>query len=529
MPKSKWLVIAKNEYRLQTAFLKDFRRFLPIAAISLIFVFQLLLAPSIMNAAVDSFMALFLGQAAVALMEIMLFIISFYLFIFPITSSLKDVKPGQIEIILSTPVKPRDLLVGEFIGKMPVYAFGIAIFAGIFTTIMQPLGLDVLQLVVLNIVFITTLLIAFWIGTLIAALLRSRLGKSARGRDLGKALGFILALPLVAAMYAIMGGFLEGLLNPETSLLVQQILGIFPSSWGAEVIVSLTKTPGNIVASISQSGVYFVGLLGFFIGSLWLGGSVADKLYDLEPSSFGSSSVKPDGIFYKTVRSLGGGGRTGGLIASLFKDYGRRFENLTKVGYIIGIIIVMKVFLFQPEDLVDVMMPLLMLGPMIAGFVASDATLRGKECLFIYRKAPGGVNIFIKAKLIQSLMVVIPITLVISVVSLVTFPGISATDMLIQTVYSVILVSVNMVYALGIFLWNPVFSDNQTTQMINFQPLVFTTIISWILLRETLGGFFPGVDAATFEIIIIIAHLGITCVLAIFTMIMGRRKLNNME
>jgi len=525
MPKSKWMVIAKNEFRLQTAFVKNFRRYLPVAALSILFLFQLVLAPTLLNAAVDGFMALFLGKAAVALMEIMLFMISFYLLIFPITSSLKDIKPGQIEIILSTPVAPRDLLVGEFVGKIPVYAFGIAIFAGIFTTIMQPLGLDVAQIVVLNIVFITVLLLAFWVGTLISALLRSRLGKSARGRDLGKSLGFILALPLVAAMYAIMGGFLEGLLNPETSQLVHQILGFFPSSWGAEVIVSLALNPGDIVVSLSQSGLHFVGLLGFFVGSLWFGGSLADRLYDLEPSSFGSSSVKSDGIFYKSIRSLGGSG----LTVSLFKDYGRRFENLTKVGYIIGIIIVMKVFLFKPEDIVDVMMPLLMLGPMIAGFVASDATLRGKECLFIYRKAPGGVNKFIKAKLIQSLMVVVPITLIVSVISLVTFPGLSLNEMLIQTVYSVILVGVNMVYALGIFLWNPVFADNQTTQMINFQPLVFTTIISWILLRETLGAFFPGVDSATFEIILIIAHLGITCILALFTMIMGRRKLNNME
>ena len=525
MPKSKWMIIAKNEFRLQTAFVKDFRRFLPIAALFILFLFQLVLAPSLLNAAVDSFMALFLGRAAVALMEIMLFMISFYLLIFPITSSLKDIKPGQIEIILSTPVSPRDLLVGEFVGKMPVYAFGIAIFAGIFTTIMQPLGLDIAQIVILNVVFITVLLLAFWVGTLISALLRSRLGKSARGRDLGKSLGFILALPLVAALYAIMGGLLEGLLNPETSQLVHQILGAFPSSWGAEVIVSLELNPGDVVASLSQSGLHFAGLMGFFVGSIWLGGSIADRLYDLEPSSFGSSSVRSDGIFYKAIRSLGGSG----LTVSLFKDYGRRFENLTKVGYILGLIIVMKVFLFKPEDVTDVMMPLLMLGPMIAGFVASDATLRGKECLFIYRKAPGGVNKFIKAKLVQSLMVVVPITLLISVLSLVTFPGIPFNEMVIQTTYSVFLVSVNMVYALGIFLWNPVFQDNQTTQMINFQPLVFTTIISWILLRQFMRGFFPGLDPVTFENTIIVAHLGVTCILAIFTLIMGRRKLNKME
>ena len=86
-----------------------------------------------------------------------------------------------------------------------------------------------------------------------------------------------------------------------------------------------------------------------------------------------------------------------------------------------------------------------------------------------------------------------------------------------------------MVYALGIFLWNPVFSDNQATQIINYQPLIFTTIIAWILLRETLGGFFLGVDSTTLDLIIIFAHLCITCVLAVISMTMGRRKLNKME
>jgi len=35
-------------------------------------------------------------------------------------------------------------------------------------------------------IFIVIFLSAFWIGTVIAALLRARLGKTARGRDIGR-------------------------------------------------------------------------------------------------------------------------------------------------------------------------------------------------------------------------------------------------------------------------------------------------------------------------------------------------------
>jgi hypothetical protein len=525
MPKAKWLVIAKNEFRLQTVFIKDFRRILPVAAIFIIFAFQLVFAPSVLNMVVDGFMALFMGQAAVALMQILLFMISLYLFVFPITTALKDVRPGQVEIILSAPVMPRDLLVGEFVGKIPVYAFIIALFSGIFTTIIQPLGLDIAQIVIINIVFIISLLLSYWFGTLSAAILRSRIGKSAKGRDLGKSLGFILALPLVAAMYAIMGGLLDGLTNPETSAMVEQVLAIFPSSWGAEVIVSLAQNPGNLVASFSQGGLYLGGLLIFFVASLWFGGSIANRLYDLEPSSFGSSSVKADGLFYNAVQALS----SSRLTVSLFKDYSRRLENLTRLAYIVGLIVVMKLFLMKPDDTVSAMMPLLMLSPMIAGFVASDATLRGKECLFIYRKVPSGIDKFIKAKLIQSLMVVVPITAVIALASIITLPGVTSYDILIQFTYSILLASVNMVYALGIFFWNPVFAENQNAQMINFQPLIFTTIISWILLRTTLRSFLPGIDHVTYELVLILVHIFFTTMVGISTMVMGRRKLSKME
>jgi membrane protease YdiL (CAAX protease family) len=138
-------------------------------------------------------------------------------------------------------------LLGEFLGEMPFYAIFVTVVTGLFTAALNPLGLDMVQTAIIIMIFVVTFLSAFWIGTVIAAILRTKLGKTARGRDIGRALAMIIALPLVALIYAIQfGGLLKALADPGTSGTVKAILGVLPSSWGAEVIVSFTSNPGNI-------------------------------------------------------------------------------------------------------------------------------------------------------------------------------------------------------------------------------------------------------------------------------------------
>ena len=84
---------------------------------------------------------------------------------------------------------------------------------------------------------------------MIAAILRKKLGKTTRGKDVGRALAVVVVLPMIAVMYAILGGGLvEALVDPGTNGMVRAILGVLPSSWGAEVFVSFASNPGNIGA-----------------------------------------------------------------------------------------------------------------------------------------------------------------------------------------------------------------------------------------------------------------------------------------
>ncbi len=303
MPDPKWLIVARNEYRVHTSKIRKIRPYFPYLVIGLLTIYVTFVAPAVIDLFIDDFLALILSNIAVGLIEIILFLFFIYIMMMPITNTLKDVQTEHLEIFLAAPIKPSDVLLGEFLGGMPFYAIAVTVIAGLFTAALNPLGLDLIQSMIIIMIFVFTFLSALWIGNVIVALLRTQFGKTARGKDIGKALSMILALPLVALIYAIMGGgLLDTLADPGTGGVVKAILSLLPSSWGAEIIVGFANNPGNIIAVGFETLTRFGGLLVFFLITLWLGMKVANRAYRLEPTTFTASRAKPDGVFYKTIK-----------------------------------------------------------------------------------------------------------------------------------------------------------------------------------------------------------------------------------
>ncbi len=482
MPTPKWLVVARNEYRIRINSIRKIRPYFPYLVIGLLAIYVAYIAPTVVNLFVDDVVTFFLSQIAVAMVPILMFMIFFYLIILPITYTLQGMQVGQVEIFLAAPIKPSDVLLGEFLGVVPFYAIAITVIAGFFTAALNPLGLDMLQIAITVIIFVFTSLSALWIGTVIAALVRTKFAKTARGRDIGKALSLVLALPMIAVMYAIIGGgLLKALANPGTSEMVRIILSLLPSSWGAEVIVGFTSNPGNIGAVSFETLIQFGGLIVFFAAVLWLGAKAANRAYSIEPTTFTASRAKPDGFFYRTVRYLGGGGSFGALLVSVFKNYGRRLENLSRIAYIVGLIAMVNIFFgVGQEDPEGALLMGLFLFPFLAVLVVGQVTAGGKESLFIYKKTPFGVGRFVNARLLQSWLVAVPIAAVITAVSVVSISQATLVSLLTYIGFMAQLVAANVALALGLSLLNPEFSENTRAQMlglmINAQVVMFLSI-----------------------------------------------------
>lgn len=534
----KWLVVAKNEYRLHTSSIRRIRPYFLYLIIGLLVVYVGFIAPEVVSPFIDDFLSFIITQAAVPMVQIILFMFFFILIVFPISDTLREVQTGQLEIFLAAPIKPSDVLLGEFLGMMPFYAIAIAVITGSFTALLTPLGLDMVQIAIIIIIFVITLLSAYWIGIVIAAILRTKLGKTTRGKDIGRALAVVIVLPMIALMYAILGGGLvEALIDPGTSGMVRAFFGVFPSSWGAEVFVSFASNPGNIGAVGFETLTRFGGLLAFFVAVLWLGAKASNRAYSLEPTTFIASRTKPDGVFYKTVRYLGGGRSFGTLLVSIFKDYGRRLENLSWIAYVVGLVAMLMIFFSDPssgpEDPLVSMSELAI--PLLAGFVVGTVS-RGKAHLFIFRKSPSGEGRFVKARLLQGCLVAVPIAAVVVAVSTILVPQITLTSFLINVIWGSLRTVAAIAFLLGLALVIPVFSEGTRERnlgiVINIMIAVFATIgldVGFSILGLSFEKILPNLDTITGLLYDHLLQTAIFSVVGIVLLYVGTKKLSRIE
>jgi hypothetical protein len=530
----KWLLVAKNEYRIRTSSIRKIRPFLPVIVVFLLSVYVVVIAPALVKVFFDDVLAFLLSHVALAMTEILLFMGFAYFVVLPITSSLREQGTRQVEIFLSAPIRAGDVLLGEFLGTIPLYAIFITLITGLFAALLAPLGLSSFQMITTVVVVIVVFLSALWIGTVLSAALRTRLGKTAKGRDIGRALGMILALPIIAMYYVIaFGGLLETLADPAASGLVKTALGWLPSSWGAEVILAFASHPGDSAACGLITGIRVIGLLAFFAVILIVGTRLADRIYSLEITSFIGSEANPDGIFYKTVRYLAGGGHFGRVVVSLFKDFSRRLENISGISYMLGLLFLMVVLLAPqsagPDDPPAGLLFLEFIFPIIVVMVTGDVTVRGKQSLFLFRKAPSGEARFIEGMLVKSGLITVPIVGVVTgVIGFFTLQG-EVKLLLAVIVAMMVYVAGYVVFILGLFLLNPAFSEKSVTLWVNIVIAVFFSIglfvISLVVLTEggqmsEPAGGLPGVFLLQ----------GIVCwVVGVIVLRLGRERFSRIE
>ena len=533
MPAPKWLVVARNEYLITTSRIRGVRPYFPFLATGLIAVYVAFIAPALVSNFIDEFMAFIISVAAVPMVQIILFMFFFYLILFPISDTLREIKTDQIEIFLAAPVKPSDVLLGEFLGKMPLYAIAIAIVTGTFTAFLNPLGLDAVQKIIIVIVFIMAFLSAFWIGTVIAAILRTKIGKTMRGRDVGKALSVVIALPMIAVMYAtIGGGMLRALIDPKTNETVRAVLSLLPSSWGAEIFVAFASHPGNVGAVYFETLTRLGGIVAFFVAALWLGSKAASRAYSLESHALAASRAKPDGLFYGAVRRLGGGGSSGTLLVTTLKDYGRRLENLSWIVYSVGLVAMIVLFLSGPfENQQDSLSMLsLMAIPFLTGFTVGTVS-RGKDALFLYKKSPNGVGRFVKARLLQACLVTVPIAVAIAAVSTFLAPQVTPVSLLTNVAFVTLRTVVSVAFLLGMAIFVPVFTEETRERTMGvvmyFMAIIFFTI--GLEIGFSPKRLFPNVDPYARMLYAYLLHTAVILLAGLALLYLGRRKLSRIE
>jgi hypothetical protein len=278
----------------------------------------------------------------------------------------------------------------------------------------------------------------------------------------------------------------------------------------------------------------FIGLLVVFIVLLLLGGFIANRVYNLEPTSFSASKSKSDGIFYSLIKIIGGGGSSGLLVSTGFKTYFRKMKNISWLVFSIGLVLVMNVFLSQADDPEGAFLMSLFISPLLAMFVASEITLQGKESLLIYKQTPTGTGRLLKIKLYQYLLIILPIVTIVEIIVNLTVPRITIEALVINVILIFFIAIGVTIFTIGLFLLNPAYQDKSSAMMINMQIISFFVMISFFVLLITMGwGLFTivldlfAITDALYPVAVIVTIF--YSIVGLIFLVLGAKKLNSLE
>jgi len=489
----KWAIIAKYEYMVKTSGFRRWRVLLPLLVSAFIMFYIFLLAPT-MSTWFEDYTASFVqSDEALNLMQAILLIIFASIITIPIMQTLQDNRVSPLEAVIAAPVKPRDVLIGRFLGSFPFYGMVVALIAGTFLALFIPFGMSPAQVALSILVFLLLVASALWLGVLLGAILKARLGRTPKGRDMGQALAVLIALPMAAIMYGIMNGGMFVTFSGEGSTLPSTIW-LSPSSWGADVVLRFLRHPGDLSWDWQATILGLGGLMFFFLGSIYLGSRLSGRAYDLEPVSFSSPHAAPEGHLYRSIRSVTGGGPFSVVVITVLKDYLRRMENLSRVIYIIGLVVLMELFnlnsLPPGNNTGMALLPISWMMAFLCVFVVGEVTSRGKDNLFVYRKAPHGETRLIWARVAQGWLVVLPVAAISALVVLIP-SGITWGEVALYTMALVGISSAYVVMSIGLFLLSPAFSERPSETIGNVVVVLtislFLDVICLILFGEIWG------------------------------------------
>jgi hypothetical protein len=192
-PKTKnlWRVIAKNEIKLRTSKFRNHRKLFFIALYSLLILWAFIAAPFLFDLFIPTlaiqFSSVFKPVVALIIESVMMMLF-LILVMYPLNNVYREIEIGFKETLISTPVRAKDIFLGEFLGKSPIYTMAVLIFAPVVVGLINPLiDLTFVQYITIYGSGFGLVYFASLIGTIIASWFEHKISKSEKARDLGKA------------------------------------------------------------------------------------------------------------------------------------------------------------------------------------------------------------------------------------------------------------------------------------------------------------------------------------------------------
>ncbi len=533
--KSLWKPIAKNEIRIRTSGVRNHRILFFTSLYSLLLLWAFIVAPLLFDLFMPTlavqYSDIFKPVVAILIESIMMMMFLFLL-MYPLNNVYSRSETGFKESLLATPVKPNDIFLGEFLGKMPIYTMFVLIFAPIVVGLINPIiDLTFIQYVAIYGCVFATVYFANLVGSIIASWIEHKISKSEKARDYGKALIWVLTIVSIVIMYGVMFFLNELMAHPE----LKNWLAFYPSLWYSNIIL-YSIDPILLDAFILNIWVNLLLAVSVPLAILYVSYKKAESFYSLEGEGEMSSItvVEHENAFYKLVRKASGR-KWGGLIVMQLKRFFRKKANLGRVAYVVGLLGFMTWFISSmASDIFGFGFGTAMLiaigggiGSIILGHLAF---VDSKDLIWVYKRSPRGL----KGLVYSYLLALFVFNIILATVITTIFSILANLDIVRVVIFFgefLAFSQISMCSAMGIQCISPAFGEkdskmkgNTMISMLLLQPLLFLPIGLGIMLDMFLR--LPG-ESMMFIMhgSVFLYNIGVSLPLLYF----GMKKLNKLE
>ncbi|MFX0008855.1 MAG: hypothetical protein ACFE9R_00960 [Candidatus Hermodarchaeota archaeon] len=530
--KSMWKVIAKNEIRIRTSSFRNHRKLFFVILYSSLFIWAFILSPFLF----DMFMPTLASQfsdifkpAIAIIIESFLMILFLVLVMYPLNNVYRELEVGLKESLLATPIKPKDIFLGEFLGKAPIYSTVILILAPIIVGMINPLiDLTVIQYIIIYSCVFGVVYFANLVGSIIASWFELKISKSEKARDLGKALIWIFTIVMIIIMYAVIFFLNELISNPA----LKNWLAFYPSLWFSNIILYAID-PVLLSNFILNIWINLFLAISVPLAILYISYKKAESFYTLDGGIEKSNGtiIEHENLFFRIIRKSVGR-KWAGLLVMQLKRFLRKKANYARIIYVVGLLGFMTWFIsnmagdFSGKLFVIIILVAIgggigsiMLGHL--GFVDS------KDLIWVYKRSPRGI----KGLVYSYLYAMLVLNLLIATVITTLFSIFATLDLLTTVIFFLeflIFSQISMCQAMGLECLSPAFGEkdssmkmNMMISMVLLQPLIFIPIMSLI---------FFDIDLRTLEILIPHGIMFLyNIAVSIPLLYLGMRKLNKIE
>ncbi|TFF92584.1 hypothetical protein EU545_00565 [Candidatus Thorarchaeota archaeon] len=472
----KWLAIAKAEYYVLTSFMRARRTLYMGVILTLSLVWAVVVAPMLMGAILTSlfpmdFITGLLRVVFPGMMRSLMLFLWLILLMFPLSQALQEIKIGHWEIFISNNVSTRNIISGTFLGKIPVYGIIVILLAPLLISpFMLAFEVSVFgQLLVYGVLALLSMS-TIWLSNLITAVIQARLGDSSRGNDIAKALSMIVAIVVVVPMYGLMF-FLPSL----SEMMGMNAMNIIPSTWFADLVTwsaiafnGIGVTASEFASVLQFSSIVDGILTGLFVaGTVALGVMAADRIFTIEAGSRTEvvTTVTRENPLLGGIRRVSPGA-FGALVVTSFKDFTRKAQNLSKIGYGLILAIMLPVIMTTLDveyvQLQEMFIMLVVMMSLVGTFpFAGTGFLESKDQLWIIQGAPSGATRFVRSRVVSQAIICVPLA-ILPTIALYFIMGLSLAEAIMVLGYGFMAILGGMFIATGITARNPNYEDTKS-------------------------------------------------------------------